>query len=119
MEIIQGYRDERVQIFSFRNAGLPVSRNRGIAKVQGEYIAFLDHDDVWLPSKLEKQISRFLKDDSLDAVYCWTSLVDKKGKPVFFKRYWKAYCGCEAVFEGDVLEQILCNNFIWTGSNTR
>jgi len=39
------------------NMGAPYSRNKGAAQAEGEFIAFLDSDDRWLPSKLEKQMS--------------------------------------------------------------
>ncbi|HEY9653496.1 MAG TPA: glycosyltransferase family 2 protein, partial [Coleofasciculaceae cyanobacterium] len=39
-----------------QNRGMSASRNLGVRHAQGEYIAFLDSDDVWLPQKLERQV---------------------------------------------------------------
>ncbi len=52
--ILRPYR-ERIHYIRQQNRGLPAARNRGIEESQGDLIAFLDADDVWLPGKLEKQ----------------------------------------------------------------
>jgi len=41
------------------NKGIPKTKNDGIAVAQGDYVAFLDQDDIWMPSKLELQLRRF------------------------------------------------------------
>lgn len=53
--------DERIKIIYLDvNSGSAVSRNTGIKLAKGDFIAFLDSDDIWLPNKLEKQINFML-----------------------------------------------------------
>ena len=54
--IVKSFSDTRIKYFYQENAGLAETRNKAIALSSGEYIAFLDHDDLWLPEKLEKQM---------------------------------------------------------------
>lgn len=51
-----------------RNAGAQVSRNTGILFSEGEFVAFLDDDDVWMPEKIEKQMA--LLTDGVGMVFC-------------------------------------------------
>jgi len=55
-EILLLYKDKIIYIYK-ENGGPATARNLGINKSTGDYIAFLDSDDIWLPSKLEKQIA--------------------------------------------------------------
>ncbi|MFM8815465.1 MAG: glycosyltransferase family 2 protein, partial [Actinomycetes bacterium] len=55
LEIVAAFNDPRIQVVNFRNNGvIGASRNEGIALSTGTYVAFLDSDDTWVPSKLEK-----------------------------------------------------------------
>lgn len=59
------------------NLGVADTRNRGISASRGEYIAFLDCDDVWLPKKLERQLSLLAQ---ADVVYNSYQLIYEDGR---------------------------------------
>ncbi|MGA1823460.1 MAG: glycosyltransferase family 2 protein [bacterium] len=68
-KIVASYEDNRIIYLKFRNNGIiAASRNYGIKHVHGEYIAFLDSDDLWLEQKLEFVIDYFKKVPGVDVV---------------------------------------------------
>lgn len=63
--------DDRIKYIKLdKNSGAAITRNTGLSNAKGRYIAFLDSDDIWRPSKLEKQLA-LLKE--LEAGFCFTS----------------------------------------------
>lgn len=70
--IVQEYtrRDSRIQYYrtDSPSGGPSIPRNIGLEHARGEYVAFLDSDDLWLPEKLEEQLS-FMQANKLDFVY--------------------------------------------------
>ncbi|HEY9850634.1 MAG TPA: glycosyltransferase [Leptolyngbyaceae cyanobacterium] len=109
VEIVSSIRDERLKIFSYPNSGVSISRNRGISHVSGEYISFIDADDLWTEDKLELQL-KALKENSQAAVaYSWTKCIDESGN--FSRR------GSHISVTGDVYAKLLLIDFIENGSN--
>lgn len=52
------------------HAGLPTARNRGVAESDGDFLAFLDSDDLWLPGKIEAQMLILLSEPKISLVFC-------------------------------------------------
>lgn len=65
----------RVRYVKQENRGPSGARNLGILQAVGQYIAFLDSDDEWLPQHLSEQMSMFVEDPSLDLVYADYALI--------------------------------------------
>lgn len=78
LEVLERYRD-RIKIIEQKNSGVCVARNRGVAESAGEYIAFLDADDVWLPEKIEKQVEKFASGKDLGLVHVGVIDIDASG----------------------------------------
>jgi glycosyltransferase involved in cell wall biosynthesis len=74
--------DSRVRYFRSDKLGQPRAKNLGIGLSRGEFVAFLDADDAWLPTKLEKQLVVFRERPDVGVVFCRRSLIDEDGKPI-------------------------------------
>ena len=62
------------------NQGRAEGKNAGIKAAQGEYIAFLDDDDIWLPNKLEKQVAYLDSCPDTGLVHAFTEVIDVQGR---------------------------------------
>ncbi len=79
------------------NHGVSVTRNLGISRAKGEYLAFLDADDVWLPHRLERQIETVTRHPEVGFVYGQALCIDEAGKPLSTPR---SVWGLEGVVGG-------------------
>lgn len=88
-EVVRSYNDERVHYIKTDNWGGPAKpRNIGIKKAKGEYIAFCDDDDLWLPNKLEVQLKHFDSDTIIGVGSPFVII----GDLTFYKRKRKSQC---------------------------
>lgn len=71
--------DSRVKLISQPNQGVAVALNTGIEQAQGDYIAFSDQDDLWEPTKLEKQVKALDENSQVGLVYTWVAYIDSQG----------------------------------------
>ncbi|MEN9519552.1 MAG: hypothetical protein RLZZ381_2140 [Cyanobacteriota bacterium] len=114
VKLVQTIQDQRLQIFAYENGGVSVARNRGISHATGEFVAFLDADDLWTIDKLELQLTALKENPKAGVAYSWTCFmdVDEQGKPVSFLPSSKYS------FAGNVYKNLLVSDFIHSGSNT-
>ncbi|MEW6497413.1 MAG: glycosyltransferase [Cyanobacteriota bacterium] len=109
LEIISTIKDSRIQVFSYPNAGLAASRNRGITHAASDYISFIDADDLWTPDKLELQFKALQENPQAAVVYSWTDYIDDSSQ--YLRR------GSHITANGDVYAKLLVIDFLENGSN--
>src|SRR5262245_55227910 len=82
-EVIQSFRDLHVHLVcNETNLGIPRTRNRGIQRAHGEYLAFLDSDDWAYPERLGKQVAFLDSHPEHAAVGAWVAWMDETGRPL-------------------------------------
>jgi len=109
VEIVKSILDSRLQIFSYPNAGLAASRNRGIKYCKGQFISFIDADDLWTVDKLACQYQALQTHKNAALAYSWTDYIDANGK--FLK------AGRRITAMGDAYSKLVLWNFLENGSN--
>ncbi|RGC81403.1 MULTISPECIES: glycosyltransferase family 2 protein [Anaerostipes] len=81
-EVVRKFNDDRIKFFkNEKNSGAAITRNRALREANGEWIAFLDSDDLWLPKKLEHQIL-FMKKHNLIFSYHDYVKIDEESNPL-------------------------------------
>jgi glycosyltransferase involved in cell wall biosynthesis len=87
------------------------SRNEGIEASVGKYVAFVDADDLWLPTKLQEQVDLLDRDPSLGMVYCDVERFDHDTGMTLDR-----ISDSTRLYTGDVLEQLVLKNFVLSPS---
>lgn len=91
----------RAQIFTQANQGVVAARNRGVDLAKGEYICFVDSDDVVLPTRFEKQVVVLDRDPGIGLVFADAWIIDSAGQRI------GRFCDVYPVVPGDVAEMLM------------
>ncbi|MBD2103238.1 glycosyltransferase family 2 protein [Leptolyngbya sp. FACHB-261] len=108
VEICQQFQDPRIRIIRQKNRGANAARNAGIRQAQGQYLAFLDGDDLWLPEKLAKHIEHLEQSSKVGISFSRSAFIDEAGNPLGIYQMPK--------LQGITLADTLCRNPIGNGS---
>lgn len=105
-QVLATFRDKRIQhIRCEKNRGGPTARNMAIKRAKGEYVAFQDSDDEWMPKKLEKHISLFERlPSNYGVVYSDCLVIEDKRRYLISSNYPPK--------SGFVMDDILNGNFV-------
>src|SRR5215471_9220074 len=96
--------ESRVRYVRQENAERGASRNHGLRLAQGEFISFLDSDDLWMPSKAAAAVSLLQENPAIGLVCTDAVQIDGQGKEVQTLRARGR--------SGDVTEKLLQDNFV-------
>jgi len=95
-----------ISVVRQQNRGVSAARNRGAALARARHIAFLDHDDVWEPYLLERQLAQLARYPDAGLAYADSWVVDDNDRKHGRRRRWLDYR------EGDVQADLLLGNFV-------
>jgi len=109
--VVESYDEPRFRYIRQENGGASRARNRGIASSSGEFIAFLDSDDLWVPEKLERQVEVFRRNPSLGLV----STLHDAYSPATGERETSGLRKRERLFSGP---SVVHNIVAWSGLAT-
>jgi len=105
------YADPRVRVLAQRHRGIGAARNQGIRAARGRYIAFLDADDVWVPSKLAAQCDLLERRPDVGLVYGRFGVIDASGR---VRSSGRTYLAPKP--SGAIIRHLLARNVIGTPS---
>lgn len=108
-EVLANISEPRLRVFQEENGGVATARNRGFARATGEFIAFLDADDLWTPNKLEQQLAALQRQPEAGVAYSWTYYIDQQSQAL--------YPGMQPAYEGNIYGELLLANVLANGSN--
>ena len=112
-EIIEKYakKDSRITVFHKRNEGVSNARNFALGKISGEYVTFIDSDDVYHADRLKKMVQVFEKNGDCDVVFSRHN--EFTGQLIINKQIG---LGKTTIYDEDIVLKVISdsrNHFIW------
>ncbi|MDF3073578.1 MAG: glycosyl transferase family 2 [Alphaproteobacteria bacterium] len=102
--------DGRIRLLRQQNAGVAAARNWGISEAKGEFVAPIDADDLWRPTKIEKELALLLKGGpDTGLAYSWQAEIDEHDDVIATSH--------RPIYEGNVFIPMLTYNLVGSGSN--
>lgn len=102
-EIVSRFDDKRIHYISQNNRGLAAARNRGLKHATGQYVGFLDADDLWNSTMLESTVEYLTQFEHLAIVRTGYTLIGPSGENLTSRPHWGPWTH-------DVLENLIINN---------
>jgi len=101
--------DPRLRLIRTANRGVSAARNEGISAARGRWVAPVDADDLWHPTKIEKQMEAAARRPSAPGfVYCFSTIIDARSRPSGYMPRYECH--------GRALCQHMVRNFVGNGS---
>jgi len=104
-ELVSGYKDSRIKYYYQENQGQSVARNVGINNAHGDFICFLDSDNIWKLDKLEKQIKLMNENPGYHIIYGENEIINEDGDVQFSRQNISRY-------SGNIMSRLLVFNFV-------
>lgn len=107
-EICESFNEPKLKLIRQKNQGANAARNAGLRAAKGDYIAFLDGDDLWLPEKLAKHIEHLEQSPEVGISYSQSAFIDEAGEQMGLYQMPK--------LTDITIRDVLCRNPISNGS---
>lgn len=105
--IVKSYKDKRIRYYYQKNMGPGLARNFGMSVAQGEFISFIDSDDVYFKSKLEEQTNILKNNKKFDIVYCDIEIIDVNSEHISYIKDEFGYTKKEDIYAYMLFRQVI------------
>jgi len=102
-------KDSRLTVVPLKHAGEANCKNSGFQRSSGDFIGFIDGDDIWEPTKVESHVEALSKNQDAGLAYSFTSFIDEQGLTIYQEPPYASHIDCH--------RELLRNNFMTSGSN--